>query len=179
MLDMTSFNENMLPTLKPFTGPDVLALRAKIGVSRPVFAKIFNVSVSAVRSWEGREDSALSGGDLVVANQLNNKGLLSYLNGSSGGIADPELGAAAYDLLTGAKLVGKEYRVSPEVIEGIKAALGLRTPLDNQAAMIKQIQGKAVEDLASDVMQVISDAKTLEAAQEALMALVTKSVISL
>jgi DNA-binding transcriptional regulator YiaG len=171
VIDVKTFNVDMLPPLKSFTGADVVALRDDLGVSRPVFAMLFNVSVSAVRKWEGREDSALSGGDLVLANQLAAKGLTGYLNGSAGE-SSKLLTEAAYGLLAGLEIKRNAIVVSPEAVEGLKGALGLRSETGDSGRVIRKVRARAVGHFAEELGLAIRDAESVADVEQALKALV-------
>lgn len=44
--------ERAVETVVPADRPDVSAIRQRLGLSQPTFAKTFHVSVSTVRKWE-------------------------------------------------------------------------------------------------------------------------------
>lgn len=167
MIDKSSFNVDMLPVLKPFTGDDVIALRAELGVSQTVLAMIFSVSDSTVKSWERRRgENALKGGDLVLANKLKSVGLSGYLYGSTGEAVNKDLQEAAYTVLTEAKEQRSGFLVKPEAIESLRSALGLRSEKNLATMAIRQAKAKAVGSFASAMGDIIETSFSLKEIEE-------------
>jgi DNA-binding transcriptional regulator YiaG len=176
VIDAKTFNADMLPPLQVFTGADVSELRTNLGVSRPVFAMIFNVSVSAVRVWEGRTDSALSGGDLVLANQLANKGLSAYLSGATGS-SERTVSEAAYEVLATIEVKRNAMVVSPLAVERLKGALGLREPEHSAESVIRLAKAKAIASFSEELGAAVRDADSVADVETALRSLTLKWTI--
>lgn len=178
MIDKKTFNESMLPVLKPFTGNDVAELRSELGISQTVLALIFGVADATVKSWERKgSEIALKGGDLIVANQLARLGLNGYLHGTSSGSSDKVLKEAAYEVLTDAKEQRSGVLVKAEAIESLRAALGLREDKADAAIVIRQVKAKAIGEFAAKVGELVASCATVAEIEEGLKALVLNAAV--
>lgn len=95
--DVSNFNDELLPTLEPMVAGDMEELRLHFGLSQSVMAKVLNCTKEKVASFNRPElkGRKLKGCDLIVANQLKQKGLAGYL-----GITDSDELQAIESLLS-------------------------------------------------------------------------------
>lgn len=162
MIDAKNFSSGLLPVIRPFSGADVKELRENVlGVSRPVFAQLFNSPVSTVRGWE-RATSKLKGGDLVLANMLERKGLYGYLRDTQVTGSDSAVSKAAYALLAAVDVKKNGVTVPHEVIEGLRASLGLIEPLSGGDDALAKAKLIALFRLAGEIETLIDKSDSID-----------------
>lgn len=71
---MREFDQHCLPTIRVLTPKEIKALRARLGVSQPVFARYLNTSLSSVQKWE-RGARTPEGPALKLLHVVKEKGL--------------------------------------------------------------------------------------------------------
>lgn len=71
---MREFDELCLTPVRPFTPEDIQKLRAREGLSQPVFARYLNVTKSLVSQWE-RGEKHPRGASLKLLALIEKKGL--------------------------------------------------------------------------------------------------------
>ena len=71
---MTKFDDLCLPEIRIFQSEDIKALREKLGVSQPVFARYLNTTKSTVSKWE-QGDKHPNGIAQKLLNVVADKGL--------------------------------------------------------------------------------------------------------
>jgi putative transcriptional regulator len=71
---MRQFDDACLTKVAPLTGPEILALREREGVSQGVFARVLNVRPKLVSEWE-RGEKKPSGPSLKLLALVRTRGL--------------------------------------------------------------------------------------------------------
>ncbi|HEY8063550.1 MAG TPA: DNA-binding transcriptional regulator [Methylosinus sp.] len=75
---MRVFDASCLTPVEPLTGPQIMALRQRTGVSQGVFARILNVRPKLVSEWE-RGEKKPSGPSLKLLSIVKARGLEALL----------------------------------------------------------------------------------------------------
>lgn len=71
---MREYDELCLPKVKDISARKIKTIRENAGVSQPVFARVINVSLAAIKQWE-RGERKPNGAALKLLNLIADRGL--------------------------------------------------------------------------------------------------------
>ena len=74
LITMRKFDESCIQTVENMTAAEIAVIRKKSGMSQAVFAKVVNVSLSAIKQWE-KGDKKPNGAALKLLNLIQHKGI--------------------------------------------------------------------------------------------------------
>lgn len=78
VITMREFDTLCLPKVHDLSPNKIKKIRCKAGVSQPVFARMINVSLAAIRQWE-RGERKPNGAALKLLNLVEEKGIEAVL----------------------------------------------------------------------------------------------------